>query len=137
MLFDMTHPQAAFLIFRIILGLLFLFQGYDKLFRVGMKGVIEAFEEPWANRRMPKVVLVVSAWYTSLSEFFFGACLLLGIFTYPALYFLGLDLILVSAALGMLKPMWDMEHVFPRMILLGALLLLPDGVDPFCLDKLF
>ena len=60
--------------------------------------------------------------------------LIIGLFKIPVLYILGVDLIIVYLAFSMVKPMWDMQFVFPRLLILVALLLLPVDSDYFSVD---
>jgi putative oxidoreductase len=128
--------QEAFLVFilRVILGILFFFQGYDKIFRVKISGVIEFFHLEMQRHKVPSVVLIFAAYFTSMVEFVGGGLLILGIFKSWAYYLLGLDLILVCGAFSMMKPMWDMNMVFPRLVILAILLYLPASWDLFSLD---
>jgi putative oxidoreductase len=121
---------------RIITGLLFLLQGYDKVFRLGIKGVYRTFHEPMSKKNMPSWVLWSSAYYTSLVELVGGALLIVGLFTPWAALFILVDLILVAAAFGILEPMWDMKHFFPRMILILAVLFMPYTLNIFSIDYL-
>ncbi|MEO9257609.1 MAG: DoxX family membrane protein, partial [Crocinitomicaceae bacterium] len=106
------------LFLRLILGILFFFQGYDKVVRIGMKGVASTFKEELGEIRLPKALLVSSAWFTSYVELIGGLLLILGLFKIPVLCILGLDVILVTAAFSLISPMWDMKYVFPRIFLL-------------------
>jgi uncharacterized membrane protein YphA (DoxX/SURF4 family) len=133
---SITNQTVLVFILRIILGILFFFQGYDKVFRVGIAGVTDFFRQESRHRNVPDVILSTSAVLTSFIELICGAMLILGLFTIPALYLLGLDLILVSAAFSLLKPMWDMQLLFPRLILLASLLYLPVEWDLLSLDNL-
>src|SRR6478735_8709739 len=90
--------NLAELFLRIFTAILFLFQGYDKLFRIKIPGVVEAFQGEAANYRIPKWLLVFVAYYTSFTEFFCGLLLLIGLFSNYALFALGLDMILVTIA---------------------------------------
>lgn len=126
--------QIAELLIRSFAAILFLFQGYDKLFRIKMPGVIEVFAADADRYRIPRPLLSLVAYYTSLVEFFGGFFLLAGFFTSYVLYALGLDLLLVCLAFTYLNPMWDMKYVFPRLILVVALLLLPEHYQYFSLD---
>lgn len=126
--------QIAELIIRVFAGILFLFQGYDKLFRVKMTGVIDVFIEDAERHRVPKPLLTLVAYYTSIVEFAGGLFLLLGFCTSYTLYALGLDLILVGFAFTYMSPMWDMKYVFPRLALVITLLLLPEEYQQFSLD---
>lgn len=132
----LTNETALVFILRVILGILFFFQGYDKVFKVKMPGVIEFFKEESRHRPIPHFLLAVSAYFTSYVEFICGGLLILGLFKYAALYLLGLDLIIVCGAFSMLKPMWDMQLLFPRLILLGIVLFLPSAWDVLTLDYL-
>ena len=131
----MTDPQSAAILFaRVFLGLLFLFQGYDKLFNVGMRNVIEGFSTEMQRRHVPAFLIRSGAWFTSLVEFICGGLLILGLAKYIALYFLCFDIILVSIAFSFIRPMWDMQFVFPRVALLIFLLVAPSEWDYFTLD---
>jgi putative oxidoreductase len=133
----LTQDVVLTFILRLILGILFFFQGYDKVFRVRMPGVIEFFRVESNHRRIPDFVLRLSAYLTSYIELLGGLMLILGLFKTWALYLLGFDLILVSAAFSLLKPMWDMQLLFPRLVLLAALLYFPPGWDLISLDNMF
>lgn len=124
------------LFLRLILGILFFFQGYDKVVRIGMKGVASTFREELGEIRFPKALLIFSAWFTSYAEFIGGLLLILGLFKIPVICILGVDLIFVTAAFSLISPMWDMRFVFPRIFLLIFLFLLSDQPDLLSLDNL-
>lgn len=128
--------QIAELLIRVFTGILFLFQGYDKLFVVKMRGVVNAFMADAGRQNIPGALVKFTAYYTSIVEFFGGILLILGLFTDYTLYFLGSDLLLVCFAFSYMQPMWDMKHVFPRLILIVVLLLLPGEYNNFSLDHL-
>jgi len=134
----MLITQESFLVFvlRVILGILFFFQGYDKIFRVKISGVVEFFEREMERHKVPGFILVFAAYFTSIAEFLGGALLILGLFSPWAYYLLGIDLILVCGAFSVMKPMWDMNLVFPRLLLLAILLYLPGEWDLISLDHL-
>ncbi len=134
---EIIHKQhVAELILRVFCGIIFLYQGYDKLFKVKIKGVTEAFQINAQKNNIPQFMLIGSAVYTSVVEFFGGLLLILGLFKGYALALLGLDLILVGIAFSMLEPVWDMRHVFPRLIMVIALLVLPHSWEILSLDYL-
>src|SRR5215203_3050607 len=108
--------QIAELLVRTFAGILFLFQGYDKLFRIKMPGVIGTFITDAHKYHIPMPLVSLIAWYTSLAEFFGGLLLIFGFFTNFALYALGLDLVLVCFAFTYMEPMWNMKYVFPRFL---------------------
>lgn len=123
---EINNENILVFTLRVILGLLFFFQGYDKVFKVKIPGVIAFFRSELGNIKVPDPVLKLSTYYTSYIEFVCGACLIIGLFTKYALYLLGLDLILVVGAFSLIKPMWDMQLLFPRLMLLSILLYLPE-----------
>jgi uncharacterized membrane protein YphA (DoxX/SURF4 family) len=128
--------NTAFMLFmvRAILGILFFFQGYDKLFRVKITGVVSYFREETRGRNVPGWVLSLSAWYTSLAEFLGGGLLIIGLFKTWSYYVLGIDLILVCGAFSLLKPMWDMQLLFPRLVMLVFLVYFPSEMDCWSAD---
>jgi len=121
---------------RIFAGVLFFFQGYDKLFKIKMPGVIDAFMRDAERRHIARPLVGAVAYYTSIVEFIGGIFLVFGIFTNYTLFALGIDLILVCFAFSLMEPMWDMKHVFPRFILVILLLILPLENDKLSLDYL-
>jgi len=123
-------------VLRVILGILFFFQGYDKVFKVKINGVIETFRYELGPIKVPGFILTLTAWFTSYAELICGSLLILGLFKTYALYILGIDLILVAGAFSLIKPMWDMQLLFPRLILLGILLYLPSEWDALSIDFL-
>lgn len=127
---------AVELILRVFCGVIFMFQGYDKIFKVKIRGVIETFRYEAQQKNIPSFLLTFSAYYTSYVEFFGGLLLILGLFKNYALCLLGLDMIMVATAFSYLKPMWDMRFVFPRLILVAILLILPTRWAFFSLDHL-
>jgi len=128
--------QITELLIRLFAGILFLFQGYDKLFKIKMKGVISSFTVDSDRQNIPRAFVATIAYYTSITEFAGGILLMLGLFTSFTLYALGLDLLLVCFAFTYMQPMWDMKHVFPRFLLIVLLLLLPSSYNEFSLDAL-
>lgn len=124
---------AAFIL-RIFLGLLFFAQGYDKVFKVKVSGVIQTFEHPVIVNHIPRWMLVLSAYFTSYAELIGGLLLILGFVKYYALYLLGIDLLMVAVAFSIIEPMWDLRYVFPRVILLLTALIIPSEWDVLSID---
>lgn len=129
-----NHEIAGVLIARVFLGLLFFFQGFDAVFRVKMSGVLETIEEPLARVKVPRFFILFGAYFTSYGELLGGLLLIIGFIKYYALYLLGIDLIIASIAFGIIKPMWDMQYVFPRLALLIFLLVAPSQWDVISVD---
>lgn len=121
---------------RVFAGILFFFQGYDKLFKIKMRGVIDTFMADASRRNISRPVVSIIAYYTSLVEFFGGLLLVLGLFSTYTLLALGVDLLFVAFAFSFLEPMWDLKHVFPRFILVILLLILPIEQNIFSIDYL-
>jgi putative oxidoreductase len=76
------------------------------------------------------------AYLSSYIEFIGGIMLLVGFMKYYALTALGIDLIIVAVAMGLIKPVWNMDIVFPRLALLLFLMVSPSGWDHLSLDHL-
>lgn len=128
-------PEAfAVLLIRIFTGILFFFQGYDKIFRLGLKNVFTTvapqYEKAGLNDGMIRLVTVITSWI----EFLAGLLLIVGLLKYVALYALGIDLLIVAIGMSMLNPMWDLQYVFPRLLLLLFLLIYPGTLDIIALD---
>ncbi len=123
-------------VLRVILGILFFFQGYDRVFKLKISGVTDYFRQELGSIKVPGSILTLAAGFTSLVELICGALLILGLFKQYALYLLGIDLILVTGAFSLIKPMWDMQLLFPRLILLAVLLYLPAEWDILSIDYL-
>jgi putative oxidoreductase len=121
---------------RIVLGLLFFFQGFDKLFVIKMSEVVELFMMDAQRRHIPKSMVAFMSYFTSLIELFGGLSLILGFYSDYAMIFLSFDIIMICFSFSLMHAMWDLRHVFPRLILLVILLLLPANAHYFCLDYL-
>lgn len=134
---DQTTMQAAGLFFiRTLLGIIFLMQGFGKVFTIGVNRVYEMFFKPFETTFLPKWLIVSAAYYTSYVEMICGFLLIIGLFRKYALYLLAIDLLIVSFGHGLMEPIWDLSHVIPRAILLAALLLLPAAWDKWNADSL-
>jgi len=125
--------DAAF-IARVFLGLLFLLQGYDKVFRLGVKQVIQSIHEPLESKGVPSAFSALGAYFTSYVELICGTFLIIGFVKYYCLYLLGFDLLFVAIAFGIVEPVWDMKHIFPRLALLIFLLVIPSYWDVLSVD---
>jgi len=130
------HEFAATFVVRVVLGLLFLFQGYDTIFNVGIKRAIDTYKSGF-QQRVPHGLISVAAFCTAYTEFIGGTLLVLGLFQYVALYLLAINLLIATIGFGMLTPLWDMRNVWPRLILLLILLYVPVKWSMWSLDYLF
>lgn len=109
---------------RCFLGILFVFQGYDKLFVVKIKNVVNAFHSQADRKHIPEFLLIATSYFTSITEFIGGILLITGLFHQFIPIILAINLLIVAFAFSFLKPMWDTQHVFPRVILLTLIILL-------------
>lgn len=134
---EINNESVLVFTIRVILGLLFFFQGYDKIFKVKMKGLIGTFRYELGSIKVPNILLEITTYYTSYVEFACGALLIIGLFTKYSLYLLGIDLILVVGAFSLIKPMWDMQFLFPRLMLLSILLYVPEEWNLISADHIF
>ncbi len=136
----MNKEEAGFRIpgmffIRALLGIIFLMQGYGKIFTMGIHQVYENFFKVFESTILPKWLIVFAAYYTSYVELIGGILLLAGLFRIYAMYLLALDLLIVSFGHGLIEPIWDLSHVIPRGILLSALFLLPSAWDRWNMDE--
>jgi putative oxidoreductase len=124
------------LLTRLIVGFLFFIQGYDKIFKVGKNEVIAAIEPSFQKIGLPTIFTKVFLFLTSWIEFIAGGFLILGLFKYLSIYLLGIDLLFVVIGMSLITPVLDLKHIFPRLVLLLLLLLLPAEADILSLDFL-
>ena len=127
---------AAMFFIRVLLGIIFFFQGYGKIFTMGVGQVYDRFFKEFERTILPKWLIVSAAYYTSYAELLGGGLLIIGLFRKQALYILALDLLIVSFGHGLMEPIWDLSHVIPRAVLLSALFLLPPDWDSWNADRL-
>jgi uncharacterized membrane protein YphA (DoxX/SURF4 family) len=133
----MNHIELNFniaeLFIRCFLGILLIFQGYDKLFVVKIKNVVNAFHAESVKKNVPNFLVVLVSYFSSITEFFGGIFLITGLFHHYVPIVIALDLLIVSVAFSFINPIWDLKHVFPRVILVTALMLLSNyfyfGID--------
>ena len=134
--FTITKRQVIAAFFaRTLLGIIFLMQGFGKVFTWGMVGVYENVFKSY-EIMLPSFLLKVLAYYTSYIELIAGVLLIIGLFRNYALYALGSVLLIVAFGHGMAQPIWDLSHVFPRAILLIIILVMPISWDKWNLDYL-
>lgn len=130
------NKQVAVLTLRLILGFIFFFQGYGKVFKFGLDAVYNNFFVKAYNKILPDFLLLFSAYYTSIIELAAGILLIIGFKRDYALYALASVLVIVSFGHGLKDPIWDVSDVMYRTILLVTLLLLPKELDKYSVDYL-
>lgn len=131
-----TNKKIALLTIRLLLGFIFFFQGFGKIFKFGVENVYQNFFAKTYDGILPDFLLGITAYYTSYIEFLGGILLIIGFKRDYTLYALASVLIIVTFGHGLVEPIWDLSHVMYRAILLLALLLLPKEWDHFQLDTL-
>tara|TARA_R110000787_G_scaffold127817_4_gene239295 strand:+ start:8391 stop:8819 length:429 start_codon:yes stop_codon:yes gene_type:complete len=130
----LRNQQVAVLTIRLILGFVFFFQGFGKVFKFGLDNVYQNFFQSSYSELLPDFLLLFSAYYTSLIELIGGLLLIIGFKRDLTLYFLASVLVIVTFGHGLKEPIWDLSHVMFRTILLVSLLLLPKSLDIFSID---
>lgn len=126
----------AVTIARTFLGLLFIFQGYDAIFNIGLQEVTATYHSGFSNKRIPRQLTKAAAWFTSYTELIGGGLLIIGLWQYIALYLLGINLLIAAFGFGLVTPLWDTRHVWPRLSLILFLLLVPASWLKWSLDAL-
>jgi len=130
-----TFPFGVLLV-RMTAGILFFFQGYDKVFRVGIHQVIDTINEPMKKAYLPDGWLRPMILLSSYIELIGGLLLALGLLgVFPQLI-LGADLLVVAFVFSTSNAMWDMQFYFPRFIMIVFLLLVNQKADVYRLDGL-
>ena len=109
-------------------------QGYGKVFTFTVPKVYDMFFKVFEATWLPKWLIWGTAYYTSYAELICGFLLIIGLFRKYALYLLGIDLLIVSYGHGLMEPIWDLQHVIPRAILLIILLMVPEEWDRWHAD---
>ncbi|MEM6687459.1 MAG: DoxX family membrane protein [Bacteroidota bacterium] len=132
----LQNQRIALLTIRLLLGFIFFFQGFGKIFTFGMDAVYNNFFAKTYEGILPEFVLQATAYYTSYVEFLGGLLLIIGFKGDYTLYALASVLIIVTFGHGLVAPIWDLSHVMYRAILVIALLLLPKEWDAYRLDTL-
>jgi uncharacterized membrane protein YphA (DoxX/SURF4 family) len=130
-----VDPFLPFML-RIILGSLFFFQAFDKLFRIGLTDSYLVFHDDCQDKKIPIWFMKLSIATSSYIELFAGFMLILGFFQNYAMLLLGIDLMMLTIGFGYLQGLWDMRHVFPRLVLLVLLYMIPEEQNLWSLDIL-
>ena len=128
--------DKAILVFvlRVILGVLFFFQGYDKVVKLKMNTVVDSLRHEFGSINIPAWLVKAVAYFTSYAELIGGIMLIAGLYEHFALYLLGADLIIVVVAFSIVKPMWYASSVYVRLALLSVLLFIPREWDVLSAD---
>ena len=131
------QQSAGLFLLRALLGIIFLMQGFGKVFTYTVEGVYQNAFAEMESTWIPIFLLKLTAYFTSYMELIGGLLLTLGLMRQWAYLGLGLFLLLVSYGHGLSSPIWDLQHVFFRAALLIPLFMLPPQWDRWALDRLF
>lgn len=128
------NQQIAVLTIRLLLGFIFLMQGFGKVFKFGVENVYNNFFATESYEILPSFLTYATAYYTSYVELIGGLLLVIGFKRDYALYALASVLVIVTFGHGLAEPIWDLSHVMYRAMLLVTLLILPQEWDRFSVD---
>lgn len=136
LMLDFKTEYAIFIV-RVIVAILFIGQGYDKLFRIGLYQSGNAAADALHVLPFPPFAVKLITAATAIIEFFVGIMLLFGILIVPSCYVLITGLLPITIAMSMKEPLWNMQHVWTRLVMLVLLLVLPVSVHTISLDHFF
>ncbi len=126
--------QIVALFVRLLLGLIFFWQGFGKVFTWGIDAVYNNSFKPFEDTFLPEFVLKPTVYFTSIVEFLGGLLLIIGLFRKQVYYLFAFVLLIVAFGHGLQSPIWDLQHVFIRSVLLVFLMMLFDK-DSLNLDR--
>ena len=81
----MENLDIISLLLRLVTGMLFFFQGYDKIFKVKIDNVARTFDDPMNPPVWPKPLLKPMIMLSSFAEMFGGIFLFFGLFKFVTL----------------------------------------------------
>jgi uncharacterized membrane protein YphA (DoxX/SURF4 family) len=128
-------PMVTLLV-RVMLGILFFMQGYDKIFRLGINTTAEAASNPVTYRLFGKSIYKTGIAISSWIELVAGGLLVIGFQHDAALILLCVDMLVTGIVFSLIKPMWDMQFYFPRLAMLVFMAIIPPGWDIWSIDWL-
>ena len=122
---------------RVMLGTIFLMAGWYKCFGMTPLGHAEHyFTGPYADTWIPYILLLLIGVTIPVVELVAGALLIFGWRTRDALVAIGFILLVVTYGHLLKDPLFSITgHIFPRVVLMLATLLLPSQDDVLSLDS--
>ena len=131
---EQNPKKLALFFIRSLLGIIFFWQGFGKIFTWGLLNVFNSAFKSFEEFGLPDWFLKLTLYFTSFIELIVGVLLMLGFLRKWSYYLIIALLLIVSFGHGMNDPVWDLHHVFFRVALLFPLLLFPLNDDKFSLD---
>jgi len=126
--------QIVVLFVRVLLGLIFFWQGFGKIFKWGINNVYDSGFKPFEDTFLPEFILKSTLYFTSYTEFIGGFLLIIGLFRKQVYYLFAIVLLIIAFGHGLQSPIWDLQHVFIRSAFLIFLMMLFDK-DSLNLDR--
>jgi len=137
---DSTARAAAMFLARVLLGLVWLVGGINKVFIWGpLEHARNLFVVPYAGTFLPAWSLWASGTVIPFLEVAFPALVIVGLWTRPSLYLLGGILIFVTFGHLLLTPLsLDrlQDFILARAVLLLTVLMFPPVADAYSIDGL-
>ncbi len=129
----MDHKIATLFV-RLLLGFIVGMQGFGKVFNIGVSNIYNGGFKSFEDTFLPTFILKATAYFTSYAELICGLLLLLGLFRKQSYYILAIVLIIVTFGHGLQSPVWDLQHVMYRTVLLVFLMMIPLEKDKISMD---
>jgi len=131
----MNNITIGLFFIRLLLGVIFLMQGFGKVFTFGVDNVYQKFFVSYTEF-LPEFLVQTTAYFTSYAELIGGFFLIIGLFRNYVYYVFIAILLVVSFGHGIAQPIWDLQHVFFRATLLAFLLFMPQEKDKWAIDQI-
>ena len=132
-----TDRAWALLFVRLVLGLDFLMAGIWKVFTLGPAEHVNRYFLPASDTFLPLWSLWAVGGSIPVIELVTGGMIIAGLKTRAALIVLGFVLAIVAFGHLLLQPLFSFNtHLFPRLVLLLFLLVMPRHDDRLSLDWL-
>jgi len=126
-----TNKDIGLTLLRVILGVVFLAHGYQKLFVYGIGGVTGTFTQ------MGIPAAHLSAYLATFAEFFGGIALLLGLFTRLAAIPVAFTMVVAILQVHLQGGFYAPKGVeYPLTLLVGNIALVVAGGGAFALDNI-
>ena len=134
---DADRRAWGVLFARLILGLMFFQGAWWRVFAIGPIGHARRFfVDPYSESFLPTWSLWAAGTAVPFAELVGGALVLLGLFRLQGLVLVGGVLVLVTFGHLVSEPLYSFSgHVFPRLILVVLLLMIPASWDRFSVDE--